>query len=187
MGGQKIKAPPGVKVRPTLDMVREALFSMLMAAVPGATFVDLFAGTGVVGFEALSRGAKRVVWVEREARNVALLKENLSKLQSGLVGEARCEVVASEVTRWLAGAGRGCAADVVFADPPYSVGMTLGFGAMMQSLQVGAVLRSGGYFVAEMPRLHDPEVLPGWELLRDRKYGHTRLALYRLGGNEEFL
>jgi 16S rRNA (guanine966-N2)-methyltransferase len=75
--GRKLKAPPGDKVRPTQDRVREAVFAMLVNVVPGASFLDLYAGSGAVGLEALSRGAGRVTWVEKDPRHVALLKENL--------------------------------------------------------------------------------------------------------------
>jgi 16S rRNA (guanine966-N2)-methyltransferase len=173
--GRKLKVPPGEKVRPTQDRVREALFSMLMTAIPNAVFIDLFAGSGSVGLEAYSRGARAVTWVEQEPRNAALIKENVAALAPGS-GEVACW----DVARWLKGPGRGRQADVVFADPPYVVGQEQGFDAVMRLLAENGVLRPGGVFAAEMPEAKRADEFEGWTLLRDRTYGHTRLAVYLL-------
>jgi len=178
MGGRKLKVPPGDKVRPTQDRVREALFSILMNVIPDAAFIDLFAGSGAVGMEAYSRGARSVAWVEKDPRHVALLKENIAALIPGK-GEVSC----CEVARWLKGPGRGRQADVVFADPPYEAGREQGFADMMGLLAENRVLRPGGIFVAEMPEARPAEEVAGWALLRDRTYGQTRLAVYKLESN----
>ena len=162
-------------MRPTQDRVREALFSMLMTAIPGAVFIDLFAGSGSVGLEAYSRGARAVTWVEQDPRNAALIKGNAAALAPGQ-GEVAC----CDVARWLKGPGRGRQADVVFADPPYGVGREQGFDAVMRLLAENGVIRPGGVFVAEMPDAKKADEAEGWTLLRDRTYGHTRLAVYRL-------
>ena len=167
--------PPGDKVRPTQDRVREALFSILMNVVPDAVFIDLFAGSGAVGLEAYSRGARSVAWVEKDPRNVSLLKENIAALAPG-----KGEVCCCEVARWLKGPGCGRQADVVFADPPYAAGREQGFAEMMGLVAANRVLRPGGIFVAEMPEARRADEVAGWELLRDRCYGHTRLAVYKL-------
>ena len=180
MGGRKLKVPPGDKVRPTQDRVREALFSMLMTTVPDAAFIDLFAGSGSVGLEAFSRGARDVTWVEQDPRNAALIKENVAALVS-----SRGEVACCEVMRWLKGPGRGRQADLVFADPPYVRGSVQCFTDIMLLLAESRVLRRGGIFVAEMPESSHPEEIEGWTLLRDRTYGHTRLVLYRLDDGTE--
>ena len=175
MCGRKLKVPPGEKVRPTQDRVREALFSILMSVVPDAVFIDLFAGSGSVGLEAYSRGARRVTWVEKDPRHAALLKENIAALVPGQ-GEVAC----CEVSRWLKGSGCGRQSDVVFADPPYAAGREQGFAELMRLMAENRVLRLGGIFVAEMPEAKRPDEVAGWTLLRDRTYGHTRLAVYRL-------
>ena len=175
MCGRKLKVPPGEKVRPTQDRVREALFSMLMSVVPDAVFIDLFAGSGSVGLEAYSRGARSVTWVEKDPRHAALLKENVAALVPGQ-GEVAC----CEVSRWLKGSGCGRQADVAFADPPYAAGREQGFAEIMRLLAENRVLRPRGIFVAEMPEAKRAEEVAGWTLLRDRTYGHTRLAVYRL-------
>ena len=173
--GRKLKVPPGDKVRPTQDRVREALFSMLMNVVPDGLFIDLYAGSGAVGLEAFSRGARSVTWVEKDPRHAALLRENLAALAAGQ-GEVAC----CEVTRWLKGPGCGRQADVAFADPPYAAGREQGFAEMMALLAGNRVLRAGGIFVAEMPEARRADEVAGWTLLRDRTYGHTRLAVYKL-------
>lgn len=173
--GRKLKTPPTHAVRPTQDRVREALFSILMSFFPGARFLDLFAGSGAVGLDALSRGASEVVWVESDRRNCQVLKENLAVL-----GKADGRVVCADAWRWVKAAGRGMRVDVVYADPPYADAQAIGFAALMADLRDGGVLREGGWFVAEQPASMKAAEMPGWELLRDREYGHTRLAVYRV-------
>jgi 16S rRNA (guanine966-N2)-methyltransferase len=173
-GGRRLKVPAGDKVRPTQDRVRSALFSMLADFVPGARVLDLFAGSGAVGFEAISRGAREAVWVEKDLRTVQILKDNLHALQlSGIV-------VTDDVMRWL----RQVVAspfDLVFADPPYEWAKEHGFGALAGLLRDRGLLRPGGVLVTEQPADLPAAELPGLELLRDREYGQTRLAVYRLG------
>ena len=174
--GRKIKVPPGDKVRPTQDRVREALFSMLMEVVPGAFWIDLFAGSGSVGLEALSRGAQRVIWVDKDARNLALIRENIETL-----GADAHEMACADVFRWLASAGTGLGADLIFADPPYILGKEQGFSKMLALAAERKVLKSGGLFIAEMPDIARAESVEGWSIERDRLYGHTRLVIYRRG------
>jgi 16S rRNA (guanine966-N2)-methyltransferase len=179
LGGRKLKVPPGDAVRPTQDRVREALFSMLMNVIPDAAFIDLFAGSGAVGLEAYSRGARTVTWVEKEPRHAALLRVNIEALIPG-----KGEVACCEVARWLKGPGRGRQADVAFADPPYEAGREQGFADMMGLLAENRVLRPGGIFVAEMHERRPADEVAGWTLLRDRTYGHTRLAVYKLAADD---
>lgn len=176
LGGRKFKAPPGHRVRPTQDRVREALFSMIAREAPDARFLDLFAGSGAVGLDACSRGARLVTWVERDSRNVALVRENVAALAPA----CDCEVVCSEALRWLRGAGRGRGYDVVFADPPYEGAREAIYGGVMRELAGQGVLRGNGLLAVELPVAINVETVAGWELLRDRSYGRTRLALYRL-------
>ena len=172
--GRKLSVPSGDKVRPTQDRVREALFSMLMHDVSGALFVDLFAGSGAVGLEALSRGADQVVWVEQNNRHVKVLRGN-----SELLAPGRGEIVCADVKRWLKTGGRGRGADVVFADPPYQDALDNGFGGILALLAENSVVVEGGFFVAEMPVACDAEEVDSWELMKVRTYGHTRLAVYK--------
>jgi 16S rRNA (guanine966-N2)-methyltransferase len=170
--GRKIGVPRGDRVRPTQDRVREALFSMLKAELPGSRFLDLFAGTGAVGLEALSRGAAQVIWVEG---NREVHRTTLSNVTS-LAGEGQ-QVVCCPVERWLRQAGRGLAADLVFADPPYSQARATGLAELAAQVVQEQVVAAGGLLIAELPRQAPTDAWPGWRLLRDRAYGHTRLVI----------
>lgn len=119
LGGRRIAAPPGVGTRPTADRVREALFSAIgtMTDLVGARFADLYAGSGAVGLEALSRGASHVLLVESDARAARTIRENIAALR--VVADAR--LVTAKVATALATPPDGPGYDVVFADPPYAV------------------------------------------------------------------
>ena len=112
--GRRIEAPPGLSTRPMLDRVRVAMFSTLQARFPDAVVLDLFAGSGSLGFEALSRGARRVRFVERGAPALAALKKNVAALGVG----GRVEIVVADA---LKAPSWGPPADVVFLDPPYTL------------------------------------------------------------------
>lgn len=171
--GRNLKVPSGDAVRPTQDRVREALFSMLQFELAGASFLDLFAGSGSVGFEALSRGAARATFVELAPRHAACLQANVQMLKA----EARCTVVRADVYAWLAASPTGF--DIAYADPPYELGAERGYARMLQVLAERNVVKAGGLFIAEMKAHQDPDVSPLWDLCRDRTYGQTRLAVYR--------
>lgn len=147
---------------------------MLMNVTADSTFLDLYAGSGAIGLEALSRGAARATWVEKEKHHVAVLKENLAML-----GADAGEVVCSDVMRWVKGPGRGLAFDVIYADPPYELAREHGFLELMTALAEQQVIAKRGFFIAEMAIRQDAEIVPGWTILRDRTYGHTRVVLYR--------
>lgn len=174
--GRTLKVPTGLDVRPTQDMVREALFSMLQTVVRGASFLDLFAGSGAVGLEALSRGASSAAFVERVPRHVACLRANVETLKAG----PRCRVFSQDAMEWLGTRrpGGGDVFDVAFADPPYDLAAQMGFADVMRLLAEREVVRPGGVFAAEMRFTQAAVEVPGWDLCRDREYGRTRLALY---------
>ncbi len=108
-----LKSAPGLDTRPTPDRLREALFNVLAPRIEDSVFVDAYAGTGAVGIEALSRGARRAVFVERSKTAVAVLRENVRSLRL----EGRAKVVQGKVTMWL----DQYPADIVFLDPPYEL------------------------------------------------------------------
>jgi 16S rRNA (guanine(966)-N(2))-methyltransferase RsmD len=108
-----LKSAPGLDTRPTPDRLREALFNVLAPRIEGKLLVDAYAGTGAVGIEALSRGARRAVFIERSKKALAVLRENLDALDLG----ARAQVVQGKVTLWL----DKFEADIVFLDPPYEL------------------------------------------------------------------
>ena len=172
--GRILAVPKSGAIRPTQDRVREALFSMLAPELPDADVLDLFAGTGAVGLEAVSRGARRATFVETDRRHVSTLKANIETL--GAAG--RVDVVAADAYRWI-GSYSGPGFSIAFADPPYALGEERGYASVLDTLARRGVVREGGLFVAEMTAVQRAEETPGWELLRDRTYGKTRICVWR--------
>ena len=175
-GGRNLKVPKTDAIRPTQDRVREALFNIIQFEVAGCEFLDLFAGSGAVGLEALSRGAARVTFVERERRHIAVLRENLDNCR--VLQSTAVDVVAAEAYRWLSSYS-GPGFTIGFADPPYALGEEKGYASVLATLAARGVIREGGLFIAEMTAVQKPEETPGWELVRDRTYGKTRLCMWR--------
>ena len=118
-GGRRLSAPAGAQTRPTSDRVREALFSTLasMIDLDGARFADLYAGSGAVGLEALSRGATFALLVESDARAARIIRDNIAALRAG----SAARLFPGKVSQVLAGPPEGGRYDVVFADPPYAL------------------------------------------------------------------
>jgi 16S rRNA (guanine966-N2)-methyltransferase len=161
-GGRRLVAPKGASIRPTSDRVREALFSSLgsMGEIDGAVVLDLYCGSGALGIEALSRGAARATFVDRDAAAVAATRANLAA--TGL--EGRAEVVPADAVRFCR-EHRGGRFDLAFADPPYELDE---WDALLETLPAGlAVLESD----------REPALPPGWRLLRTRRYGGTVVTL----------
>jgi 16S rRNA (guanine966-N2)-methyltransferase len=164
-GGQRLRAPAGRRLRPTSERVREALFNSLgsLDAICGATVLDLFAGTGALGIEALSRGATSAVFVDADAQAVRAVEDNLGA--TGLGGRAR--VVQADVFRFLAGAPALPTFDVAFADPPYAFDDWARLLALVPARLVALEARS------------HVELGLGWHPLRSRRYGDTVVTLAR--------
>ena len=125
MGGRRIASPPGIGVRPTSERVRESLFSILAEGVPGAAFLDLFAGTGAIGIEALSRGAALAVFVDSDGRRCGALRESLLGLSLGDASRVlRADVMGAAFPRAVARLAHSMRLGrfgIVFADPPYQM------------------------------------------------------------------
>jgi 16S rRNA (guanine966-N2)-methyltransferase len=164
--GRRLRMPRGAPTRPTADRVREALFSML-GDVEGARVLDLYAGSGALGIEALSRGATAAVFVERDPRAAAAIKANLEA-----VG-AEAEVRRQDVLTLLAQAEPSTAYDLVFCDPPYDSGPRI---AERLAERLPALLSEEARIVTESDK-RNPLELP-FPLIRERTYGDTRIAIY---------
>ncbi len=150
---------------------------MLLAELPGARFLDLFAGTGAVGIEAVSRGAGDVVWVEGDRGVHRLTVQNVTTI----AGEAFVRNVAcSDVMRWIRTAGRDAAFDIVFADPPYIQAKDGGLSELAGALRANGTVAPGGLLITEMPIAAPVVPWEGWDVLRDRTYGKTRLVIRQL-------
>jgi len=170
-GGRTLRAPPGRDTRPTSDRVREALFSML-GPLDGARVLDLYAGSGALGIEALSRGAEHVTLVERARPAQAAIEANLAALGAG-PGEAVL-VRGAARTAVQDASRRGDAYDLVLLDPPYRDAPGLGR-ELSQSLV--RVLAPGGRVVAESDR-RAPLDLTGLPLTHERRYGDTLIRIH---------
>ena len=148
MRGRLIKTPKGDDVRPTQDMVRQAVFSSLAERIPGASFLDLFAGTGAVGLEAWSRGAARIDWVEGGAKAFPVLQSNLETLcggASGNTGDQEWRATRSDVFRFIEGLRGAQRYDLIFADPPYDRPGTANWaGRLLNILAAGGILADDG-------------------------------------------
>jgi 16S rRNA (guanine966-N2)-methyltransferase len=167
-GGRTLKAPPGRSTRPTSDRVREALFSILGPRTHGADVLDLFAGSGALGLEALSRGARHVTFVDDAAAAIRAVEANLSAL------EAHAEVHRQDALRFLTHASaRGAQYDLVFLDPPYRQAERL---ARPLSEALPAVLAPGAVAVAESDR-RAPLALE-LPLHDERRYGDTLIRIH---------
>jgi 16S rRNA (guanine966-N2)-methyltransferase len=170
-GGRRLQAPPGRGTRPTSDRVREALFSIL-GDLEGDRAADLFAGSGAMGIEALSRGAGHVVFVERDARAASVLRSNLDVLG---VTPAEAELRRADVLRALRDARDvGETYDLLLCDPPYRLAAGLG-GDLSEAL--GPVLAPGARVVTESDRRAPLSLsLP---LADERRYGDTLIRIHQ--------
>ena len=171
--GRRLQAPHSDDIRPTSDRTRESLFNMLASRhdLKGARVMDLFAGTGALGFEALSRGAGFVLFVENSTQGRALIRANTDALE--LQGVTR--LFRRDATR-LGPAGKIESFDLVFADPPY--GRNLGEAAAAELLE-GKWLKSGGLFVLEENARSAPGTIEGFLLEDRRDYGDTAICFFR--------
>jgi 16S rRNA (guanine966-N2)-methyltransferase len=172
-GGRRLAAPAGVLTRPTSDRVREAFFSALetMTDLSGARFADLYAGSGAVGLEALSRGASHALLVESEAKAARTIRDNIVALRVG----AAARLVAGKVAQVVSAPPDGDPYDVVFADPPYAVpGEELT--AMLAALVDGGWLAPDAVVVVERASRTGPVTwVDGITAERSRRYGETTL------------
>lgn len=180
--GRRLEAPPGRSVRPTADRVKEALFSILGSRVElaGEAVLDLFAGSGALGIEALSRGAAAVVFVEQNAAARRLLEANLERCGLGDHGRVVGQPARTALTRLAA---EGVRFDGVLMDPPYGQGLAE---RTLRQLAEGPLLRPSGWVAAEH-HLEDrlAEAYGTLRLTTAKRYGKTAVSLYRNEGNPD--
>ncbi|MDA8126101.1 MAG: 16S rRNA (guanine(966)-N(2))-methyltransferase RsmD [Deltaproteobacteria bacterium] len=170
-GGRPLHLPKGCRIRPTSDRVKESLFAILRD-VSGCRFLDLFAGSGNVGLEALSRGARDAVFVEKAPLLAAAIKDNLQRL--GYQG--RAEIIAADAVSGLRRlAKRGERFEILFADPPYEEGLLEELGA---GLQEADLLAEEGLVVLQhsVHETWEPSQWPPLTLADQRRYGDTLLT-----------
>ena len=174
-----LKSLKGLALRPTSDRLRETLFDVLGPAVSGSRFLDLFAGTGAMGIEALSRGAAEAVFVEKHAPAAALIRRNLKSLDirngaTVLAVDARCgmDMLAARKKTEISGF------NYIFLDPPYAAAHQ--YARVLESLGYGNLLAPGGVVIAEHRRSFDlPEKAGAFECYRVLRQGDAALSFYR--------
>lgn len=165
---------PEAEVRPTMESVREAIFSSLGGYCEGLKVLDLFAGSGALGMEAWSRGAESVTFVEQHSNVWKNLQNTIQSLENDDLGKTKC--VKSDAVKWLARAGESF--DLILADPPYDLP-----DAMQNTLEgivKYSVLKADGILVYEMRFKGDPVVSDDWKVIRDKRYGKTRVLILKL-------
>ncbi|MDD4873122.1 MAG: 16S rRNA (guanine(966)-N(2))-methyltransferase RsmD [Kiritimatiellae bacterium] len=177
----QIKVPKG-GCRPTQDMVREALFSIIGPKVVGARFLDLFAGSGAIGLEALSRGAESVCWVESDRRILGTLKENVERIygkEKSCTFGLKMRFSACDALKFLQKGLENQQFDLIFADPPYDKkGRKDWLFSLLNVLGKGNLLAPRGLFIMEQSAdevMKDDNI---WVLIKDRVYGGTRLRFF---------
>jgi len=166
-GGRKLKSPEGEAVRPTTDQVKQAIFNILQFDLEGRRILDLFGGTGQLGIEALSRGAREAVFTDSSRTSVQLIRENLKRC--GLEGK----VLQTDALAYLA---RGEKFDVIFIDPPYDGGL---YQAVLERINAVDNLNEGGIIVCEARAGTElPELTPPYHKQRERRYGNVKICIY---------
>ncbi len=173
--GRKLVTPKRYSLRPTSDRVKESLFNILGSEVEGKVVLDLFAGTGNLGIEALSRGAKRVIFVEKGRQALRLIQANINQL--GLGG--RSEILPRDVNRAIGILDqRGERFDLIPMDPPYEKGLIQ---RTLMKLSSHPVYHGDSILVVEHNRREPlPHILDGWKLVRQQKIGDTLLSFLTL-------
>ncbi len=171
-GNRQIKTLPGKKTRPTTARVREALFNIWQRRIEGCRWLDLCAGSGSMGAEALCRGAAAVTGIEKNPRACAIIKDNWQRV----VGEGQSfTILRSDVVKHLISMV-GQEFDRIYFDPPYNGGL---YGPVLEAISDAGLLASGGEIAVEGGRsLWVPLSIPGLEICREKVYGNTILTFY---------
>ena len=177
--GVALSAPKDDRIRPTSDRVREAIFNIIVhggfaPSLEGTRVLDLFAGTGALGLEALSRGASFVTFVDDHAQSRALIRRNIEMLQAG----GRTKVWQRDA-KALGPLPRGEPYDIVFLDPPYGRAL---LEPAIRSLIEGGWIRPRAAIIAEFESTASPVAIESFELAADRVYGDTRVAFWISAG-----
>ncbi len=168
--GRRLKVPSGTRVRPTSDKVKQALFNILGERILDAVFLDLYAGAGGIGIEALSRGARKAVFVDSSRQSLEIIRHNLE--QAAFAEQA--QAVLSKAEAFLKKPSGPY--DIVFLDPPYADELP----PLLELIAASGFVKSGGIVIAEHFRKQSsPERAGSLSLYREARYGDTVLAFYK--------
>ena len=170
--GRKLKMP--VHIRPTQDRVREAIFNVIKEAVPYADVLDLFAGSGAFGIEALSRGAHSSVFVDNNIKCILIIRDNLAFIENA---HSRTQVLKLEAVKSIERISKqGKAFDLIFLDPPYHKDL-----AKNSLIKIGAcdILKTSGFVIAEHSKRDElPPETGTLRLIKAKNYGDTQVSFY---------
>lgn len=180
--GMRLKMVPGKHVRPTADRVKESLFQVIGPSFEGGIGLDLFAGTGSLGLEALSRGLDQMVFVDKSRSSLEIVKENL--LLTGFIDKA--QTIRKDARSYLKTLSKGTTFDLIFVDPPYYEGF---YEIILTRIDEQKLLAEDGILIAEHPtRIEVPKQFENLSAFRTLSYGDTSITLYEynqsLGGRE---
>lgn len=162
---------PRSEVRPTMEAVREALFSSLGRHCNGLRVLDLYAGSGALGLEAWSRGAASVTFVEKHSKVMKQIEQNVEQLRSAELGEA--QVYCADAVRWVRETKSSF--DLILADPPYDCAEA--FEETLSAIKSASALTADGFVVYEMRSRQECMLPSGWSVKRDKRYGKTRVLI----------
>ena len=169
--GRKLRTLDGNDVRPTTDMVKESMFSIIQFDIEGRSVLDLFSGCGQLGIEAISRGAKEAVFIDKSKQSAAVTLENIKSVGF----EDKCKVYNKDYAAFLSGCGQKF--DIVFLDPPYSTGI---LGQALSKLD--NVLKDTSVVICEHPFGEEmPDCVGNLNLYRNYKYGKLAVTVYKRG------
>lgn len=168
--GKKLLSPKDERVRPTTDMVKENVFNLLPRDFQDLTFLDLFAGSGAIGIEAISRGAKRVVFVDRDRESMEYVRRNLT-----LIGE-KAETMTSDYLSAISKL-KGSKFDIIYIDAPYNMMI---IDEVLTAVKANALISDNGLVVYEsLAKTNQKSGLNDYELMKSRKYGSVIIDIYR--------
>lgn len=170
--GRKLSAPDGLDTRPTTDRVKESIFNIISPYLPAANILDLFAGSGAMGIEALSRASQHAVFIEQNEKALKVIKKNLTDTR--LVD--RAEVIRSDAFSFLK--RTKIKFDIIFLDPPYNKGLLT---AAIDEIHRFSLLADGGIIVAESEVGGELPDGSGFKLIKQSKYGKTVVSVFSAG------
>ncbi len=170
--GLKLESLAGSDTRPTLDRVKEAVFSMLYNKCAGANVLDLFAGSGALGIECLSRGAKMCTFADNNAAAIGVIQKNLQKTRMS----GKAYVVKADCNAFLAQHSNK-SYNLIFLDPPYATGKTGEVTAILQLIYNGGMLSGGGYIVLECDKNFSPDIPDCFNVVKNKTYGRVHILI----------
>ena len=170
-GGIKLKNLKGREVRPTLDRIKESLFNMIAYYIVDAVVLDLFAGFGNLGIEALSRGAKEADFVELKSKHTDLIEENLNKCNLA----KKAAVFRNDVYKYLESTSKKY--DLIFMDPPYKKNLA---DKAVQLILEKEILNENGILIIEKSAEEKIKKYQEFEIIKSRNYGNTLILIYKL-------